>query len=58
MGKTKRYRLDDDIDKKVKNHYRRNKTKFYVKDIHQIEDIDELDDEFFESFSKIKKRGE
>ena len=58
MGKTKRYRLDDDIEKKVKNHYRRNKKKFQVKDINQIEDINELDDDFFEEFSKIKKRGE
>ena len=60
MGKTKRYWAEDDNEKRVKNHYRRNKKKFHIADIEQLENIeeqDEFEDDYFKNFSKIKKRG-
>ena len=56
MGKTKRYKNDEDVENKIKNHYRRNRKKFYVKDMSHLDELEEMDDEYFENFSKIKRK--
>ena len=58
MGKTKRYKNDEDVENKIKNHYRRNRKKFYVKDMSHLDELEEMDDEYFENFSKIKRKWE